>query len=131
MIQVPITLATTGILGLLFAFLSVNVSLKRQAVFKAKAGDRNAADTLHAAVRGHGNFAEYVPMALLLLGGIEYAGAAKFLVVILAAMLIIARVLHPFGLMRPAPNPQRYFGALLTYIMLAAASLIALALALK
>ena len=77
----------------------------------------------------HANFAEYVPLILILLGGIEYAGAPHNLVLGLAVALVVARLSHAFGLPRPAPNPLRAAGASLTWIVLLVASAEALILA--
>ncbi len=61
-----------------------------------------------------GNFSEYVPLSLILLGGIEAAGAARGLVLGPAIALILGRLLHPFGLRMKAPNAPRGLGAMLT-----------------
>jgi len=128
----PITLATAGILGLIYLSLTIGVVRGR---FKSKVmlGDgsgKPGGDGLYVAVRAHGNFAEYVPLALILLGGIEMAGAPRWLCLVLAAMLVVGRLLHPLGLTRPAPNPFRAGGAMLTWIMIGVASLTALVIAL-
>ena len=70
--------------------------------------------------RAHANFNEYVPMALILMGLVEMnVGASRWLWVI-GAVLVVARVLHPFGMDRPAPNPYRAGGAILTFVSLLA-----------
>jgi len=71
-----------------------------------------------------------VPIALILLGGIETAGAAHWLVVLLAVLLVAARVAHPVGMMRPTPNLFRAGGALLTWLVIGVAALDALFIAL-
>jgi uncharacterized membrane protein YecN with MAPEG domain len=67
-----------------------------------------------------------VPLALILLGALELAGAAHFTLVVLALMLIAGRIAHPFGMVRPAPNPYRLAGILLTWVMILLASIDAL-----
>jgi uncharacterized membrane protein YecN with MAPEG domain len=129
MTDLPITLATTGILGLLYIGLSVNVSRLRRGSMNAKDESGATPKQLAIAIRMHGNFSEYVPLGILLLGGLEYAGSSPTLVGLLAAMLILARILHPIGMQRPAPNPYRAFGALLTYGMITAGSIFAILLA--
>jgi uncharacterized membrane protein YecN with MAPEG domain len=74
----------------------------------------------------HGNFAEFVPLALILLGGIEAGGAPHHLVLGLAVALVVARIAHPLGLLRPAPNPPRAVGVVLTLGVLIVASVTAL-----
>ncbi len=128
----PITLGTAGLLGLIYLALTTAV-VRGRFTSKVMLGDgagTPGGEGLHVAVRAHGNFAEYVPLALILLGGIEAAGAPRWLVLLLAAMLIIGRLAHPFGLSRPAPNPLRAGGAMLTWIMIGIASITALVIAL-
>jgi uncharacterized protein len=125
-----ITLAAAGVLGLIYAALTIYV-VRMRFVTKTMLGDGagtpGAAEML-VAIRTHANFAEYVPLALILLGGIEVAGASHLLVEALAAALILARVLHPFGMLRAAPNRLRAFGAALTLGVLLVESVTALVL---
>ncbi len=60
-----ITLIYAGLLGLLFLLLSFWV-VKRRAQFRVMIGEGEAPEML-AAIRAHGNFAEYVPLTLLLM----------------------------------------------------------------
>jgi uncharacterized membrane protein YecN with MAPEG domain len=117
MTRIPVTLLTSGILGLLSVLLSCMVSGAR---FKTKVmiGDgTHKAETaaLLPAIRAHGNFIEYVPLALILLGAIEVSGATRLTCEIFAVLLIISRVSHAAGIYRPAPNPLRAGGAVLTW----------------
>jgi uncharacterized membrane protein YecN with MAPEG domain len=138
MTDIPVALATAGILGLLFVYLSVRVTMAR-AKTKISVGDdaqgtvmlgREAdATPLQIACRAQANFAEYVPIALILLGGIESAGASHGFCLFLALMLIAARIAHPIGMTRKAPNPFRAGGALLTWVMIVLAGLDALRIA--
>ena len=45
-------------------------------------------------IRVHGNFAEYVPLALLLLLFMELQAQSRFLVHVLCIVLIAARLVH-------------------------------------
>ena len=67
-----ITLIYAGLLGLLFLLLSFWV-VKRRAQFRVMIGEGEAPEML-AAIRAHGNFAEYVPLTLLLMALCELAG---------------------------------------------------------
>jgi uncharacterized membrane protein YecN with MAPEG domain len=70
---------------------------------------------MQARTRAHANFNEYVPMALILMGLIEMnVGTSRWLWGI-GALLVVARVAHPFGLERPMPNPYRAIGVMLTF----------------
>ncbi len=125
-------LLIAGLLGLIFMVLSGNVSRQRVAT-RVAIGDgdgRAGTGDLRNAVRAHANFAEYVPLILLLLAGNSYAGAPAGWVLWPGAALVLARVAHAFGMHRPAPNPWRAGGAILTWAVLIFASILALVLAL-
>ncbi|MDE8345317.1 MAG: MAPEG family protein [Acidocella sp.] len=128
MIHTPITLGTAGLLGLIYMALTVNVVRYRLKLRVMLGDDAGAPEgsPLFMAIRMHGNFIEYVPLCLILIGGLEAAGASHDLVFGLAGSLVLARALHPFGLAMPAPNPLRAGGALLTWAVLVVASLSAL-----
>ncbi len=137
--DIPVTLGTAGILGLLYIYLSARVTMAR-AKTSVSVGDGsqgavllgNEADAspLQIACRSHANFAEYVPLALILLGGIEAAGASHGFCLLLALLLIAGRIAHPVGMARKAPNPFRAGGAILTWVVITLASLDALRIAL-
>jgi hypothetical protein len=78
---------------------------------------------LAVAIRRHGNFAEHVPLALLLLALIELGGASPLLLHGLGATLLLARLLHPLGLEAGnVRNPLRLGGALATTLVQLVAS---------
>lgn len=132
MIHLHITLATAGLLALIYLGLSAGVVWQRFGT-KTTLGDGEGVagkEALLVAVRAHGNFAEYVPLCLILLGGCELLGANHRWLELLAMALLVARVLHPFGLMRPAPNAPRFMGVVLTFFVLGAGAVTALALTL-
>jgi uncharacterized membrane protein YecN with MAPEG domain len=83
---------------------------------------------LRVDIRSHANFAEYVPISLILLAGIEAAGANRTLCLMLAVMLILSRFMHPIGMARKAPNPLRAGGAILAWLMILGAAVTALLL---
>lgn len=127
-----ITLLTAGILGLIYTGLSVYVSMQRGSS-KVMIGDGTTtpgAENLLVAIRMHGNFSEYVPLALILLGGIEFAGAASWLIWLFAILLVAGRVSHALGMRQGTSNTMRATGSLLTYVMILGSSLTALIMAL-
>jgi uncharacterized membrane protein YecN with MAPEG domain len=128
---IPITLGAAGLLGLVYLALTVAVVRGRitKKILLGDGTDTGAAD-LRAPIRAHANFAEYVPLALILLGGLEIAGVPRWLLLLLAALLVVGRLLHPFGMARPAPNLYRAGGAILTWTMIGIASIAAVAIAL-
>jgi uncharacterized membrane protein YecN with MAPEG domain len=74
---------------------------------------------LQRAIRAHANFAEYAPLALVLLLILELARFSIYLLHLLGIVFVIARVLHGYAL---AFTPQlrfgRYWGTLLTFVVL-------------
>lgn len=73
---------------------------------------------LEVAIRRHANWTEHVPIALILMTLLELNGGSAGLLHGLGAGLLVARILHPFGL--KADNmraPLRGIGALGTLIV--------------
>lgn len=74
---------------------------------------------LKVAVRIHGNFIEYVPLALLLLVLVDITNGDVWLVHLLGAVLFIARVCHALGLtMSAGVSWARTVGVIGTFSML-------------
>jgi uncharacterized membrane protein YecN with MAPEG domain len=93
----PITSLVAGVFALLIVPLSVQISLRRaklNTVF-GDAGD----GTLRRRIRAHGNFTEYAPLGVVVLGLVEYRGAASWLVWSLAAGFLLSRILHALGML--------------------------------
>lgn len=105
-----ITAATAVALGLLSIFLSIRVSLLRGKVSVAL-GD-GGDPLLLERMRQHSNLSENAPMALILLGLAEAQGAPVGWLYTSAAVLLLARLVHPFGIRHDQPaNPLRIIGA--------------------
>jgi hypothetical protein len=114
-----------AILGLLAAVLTVRVILNRVRTGIQVADGGNAA--LGQAIRAHANFAEQVPLALLLIVLAEAAGTPAGIVHALGAALLLARLSSAWGLSRSlGPTTPRQAGAGLTVLVVAAASLLLL-----
>jgi uncharacterized protein len=91
----PITTLFAGLLALLFIVLSVRVIGARRGA-KVSIGD--GGDKLLARrARVHANFAEYAPIALLLMGLAESGGAAKMQIWMTGGLLLIGRLVHAYG----------------------------------
>lgn len=109
-----------GLLALWFLVLSLRVVAGR---FKGPGlGDGGDPGMLRV-IRGHANFAEYVPLILLLLAMLEMGGTtAPWLLHTLGAALLAGRLLHGFAL---SFSEQFVFGRsagiLLTFLALALA----------
>jgi uncharacterized membrane protein YecN with MAPEG domain len=87
-------------LGALFVILSLRVILARREMNQGNGGDPD----LERRIRVHSNFAEYVPLALLLLGMAELRGASSIGLHCLCALLLAGRVFHAVGLSYPATD---------------------------
>ncbi|EOD81422.1 membrane-associated protein [Grimontia indica] len=90
-------------------------------------GDGNE-KLLNKAIRAHGNFAEYVPFALLLLLMVELQleQQSPYLHV-LGITLLVGRLLHAYAVSQPnEPLKFRVYGMLLTFLVLIASALWAL-----
>ena len=101
-----ITATSAAILGLIFAALSAWVITSRLqgGVLHGDGGEEGMTKRM----RIHGNFAEYVPLILLLIGLLEAAGSSRTVVSILLLVLVVARLLHPIGMMAPVNSLQQY-----------------------
>ncbi len=117
------TMQYAAILALIFVALSLWVSMGR-AKLRVHHGDGGHA-ALNRRIRAHANFAEYVPFALLLIGLDEMAGAGGTTVQALLAVLVAARLAHPFGMTAPEGSVRQY--ALRAPAMLATWAVIAVA----
>lgn len=131
MTSLQILLGTIGVLGLIFMMLTVNVQRQRITT-NTHLGDGSGGtgtEALLVAVRSHANFAEYVPLSLLLIGGIAYAGVNRYLMLGLCVALVAGRIMHPFGMRLPAPNPLRAGGIILNWVVILIASFTAIIMA--
>ncbi|WP_454745072.1 MAPEG family protein [Ciceribacter selenitireducens] len=117
------TMQYAAILALIFVALSLWVSMGR-AKMRVHHGDGGHA-ALNRRIRAHANFAEYVPFALLLIGLGEMAGLGGTSVQVLLAVLVAARLAHPFGMTAPEGSVRQY--ALRAPAMLATWAVIAVA----
>ncbi|MBU3595641.1 MAPEG family protein [Polynucleobacter sp. 86C-FISCH] len=73
-------------------------------------------DDLERAIRAQGNFAEYVPIGLILIACLELNGAPWWLVILPGIALIIGRLIHAKGINEPPPNfSSRVLGMKFTF----------------
>ena len=115
-----------ALLALLFVGLSVR-TLRLRRGLNIAIGDAGN-HTLLRAMRVHANFAEYVPLSLLLIFFIEGAGARSLLVHFLCLCLLVGRVSHAYGVSQAKENYKfRAAGMALTFVTLISASLFLLA----
>lgn len=116
-----ITMLYAGLLGLLFFYMSVKV-IKLRIRNQISIGD-NGNQTLAYAVRAHANFAEYVPITLVLLAFLENTGTSIYALHAIGIMLLVGRLLHAYSFLGSHGVRPRQMGMVLTFIALLLSSL--------
>jgi uncharacterized protein len=114
-----------ALLALWFILLSARVSRLRLSknIWLGDGGDAR----LQRAIRGHANFAEYVPLALVLLALLELGRTSIYLPHALGIVLVVARVLHGYALCyRASWRFGRFWGTALTLGVLGASAVLCL-----
>jgi uncharacterized membrane protein YecN with MAPEG domain len=118
-----------ALLALLYVVLGLQVSRLRRG-HRVVFGDGDNIK-LRSAIRAHANFAEYVPIIVLLVALLEMSGLPAMRVHLLMGTLLVARLLHPLGMYVGPRTTQfqmcRIGGIVLTWIVLVGATLLALA----
>lgn len=111
-----------AVLGLMFVALSVRtLRLRRQ--LRIAVGDKGDQQMLRS-MRVHANFAEYVPLSLLLIYMFEARSGTTVLIHALCVCLIVGRFSHAYGVSRVAEDYRyRVFGMSMTFTALAGAAL--------
>jgi hypothetical protein len=111
--------------GLLFLLLSARVVQGRVA-FKVDIGDGGNQE-MQRRIRVHANFAEFVPLALILLYAVQQTGFSAWIVHALGLMLVGARLFHAAGLGKSSgTSAGRFIGASATFAMLGISAALAL-----
>ncbi len=120
-----------SLLALLFLFLSYRVIRLRRAL-KASIGDAGDKQLLRA-MRVHSNFAEYTPLALLLLLALELQVFYPWALHVLGATLVVGRLLHAYGVSQTREQLQfRIAGMACTFaVMLMTAGILLYRFALR
>jgi uncharacterized protein len=99
MSNIPVITATyAAVLGLLAAALTANVIVNRVRL-NVLAGD-GGLPKMAQAIRAHANFAEQVPLALILIGLAEMTGIRSWIIYLLGGVVVVARALSALGLNR-------------------------------
>ena len=87
-----------GLSGLLLVWLAFQVIKERRAN-KIKLGD-NGVFELQSAIHAHGNFAEYMPITIILLFLFEYNGAPVWMIHLIGVTFLVGRWIHSQGLLK-------------------------------
>ena len=97
-----VTSVFASVLTAIYIKLAFNVISYREKN-KVSLGSGGFSD-LEKAIRAHGNFSEYVPIALILMGCLELNGAPWWLVAIFGLTLATGRIFHAMGIMEEPPK---------------------------
>ena len=123
----PVTLTMAAAAAVLNLWLAMRIVPGRMCgkIMLGDGGDQ----AMFARQRAHANYTEYAPFVVLLIGAIELAGGSPTWLWVAGATFVLSRVAHGLGMTRPAPNPLRAGGAMLTWVILALLAGWALAIA--
>ena len=123
----PITLTIAGAAAILHVWLSLRVSRLRRPLDIGVGDGGN--EVLLRRIRAHGNFAENVPLFLILLTLLEFAKGGSLWLWGAAILFILARLLHVFGMDRPGANWMRVTGVSISWLAILALGLYAILIA--
>jgi hypothetical protein len=97
-----VTSIIASILAIIFIKLSLAViGLRRRNKVGLGSGGH---EDLERAIRAQGNFAEYVPLGLILIACLELNGAPWLAPALTGISLIVGRLIHAKGINEPPPN---------------------------
>jgi len=93
--MLPITTLLASILALLYVWLGLQV-IKQRRKHQVLIGTGGKSE-LEWTIRAHANFAEYVPIGLILFACAEYNQTSRWLLSLFALMLLGGRGLHAYA----------------------------------
>ena len=118
----PITVFYAAILALFYLYISLRIISVRKEV-RVAIGD-GGSEKLIRAIRAQANFSEYVPLTLLLLYFLEMQNANSIIVHLFCAFLLVARIVHAYGVSQINENFKfRFFGMLTTVIIISSSAI--------
>ena len=117
----PVTLTFIAIFTLIFIPMSMVVGLYRgkSDIRFLHGGD----EQLLRRIRAHGNFAEYVPMAMLAMGAAEISGTPAWVLWLSGLVLLVGRVMHYSNIRGLGWGPARIGGMMMTMLPMAVLAL--------
>lgn len=113
----PVTSVWIAVFAIALFLLSFPIALHRKRA-RTSLGDGGDA-ALQRRIRAQGNFTEYVPMALLVIGAVEAAGYDSMWVWSLGGLMAAGRLLHAWGILGDR-LPPRALGMMATFLVLVA-----------
>ena len=116
-----ITPTYAALLTVLFIGLSVR-TIKQRFRHRVAVGDGNKPELVRA-MRAHANFAEYVPLALILIWMTEAVSFPGWVIHLLGVTLVVGRFFHAYGIMQVNEDLRfRQLGMSLTFLVLVTAA---------
>lgn len=117
-----VTPAYAVVIALVFVALSVRtLRIRRELDVPIGHGDH---PKLERAMRAHANFAEYVPISLLLVYFLEVLGASAIWIHALCICLFVGRIAHAYGVSQINEDYRyRVLGMALTFTVIICASI--------
>jgi len=114
-----------AIFALVFVVLSMRVANTRRIMQIGLGSGGNV--VLERRIRVQGNFAEYVPLALILFTFIEMQGWSRWVIHALCLALLAARLTHAYGVAQePETIPIRASAMMVTFLIFIVAAAILL-----
>ncbi len=126
MLVLPISLTFAAALAVINLWLAIRVGQHRVGQ-KVMHGD-GGVPVIQKRMRAHSNFAEYVPIVLVLVVLLELAWGQPMWLWVVAALYVVGRILHALGMDAEQGSPLRMIGfaiSALTMLGLAFAALMA------
>jgi hypothetical protein len=121
--SVSITALYAGILALIFVALAVNVT-RHRVKLRVSIGDGGNPEMLRM-IRLHGNAAEYIPFAVVLMALYELNGGWPVALHIVGIALIVGRLVQSWGMWgTEVPGLGRQMGQSLTWLSILALALL-------
>ena len=117
----PVITGLYGALNAVFNILLANRVSSMRRRHDVGLGHGESRELLVAA-RTHGNNAEFVPLAIVMMLIAELLGGASLILHLYGGMLLAARVSHAIGIARKSPNPFRFGGTAVTWTGIVAIS---------
>ena len=111
----PVTLTIAAACAVINIWLAIRL-VRGRVRGKVMVGDGGDPGML-AGMRAHANFGEYAPIVLILMALIELARGSLVALWVIGVLFVLARLAHPLGMTRAAPNPLRAGGAVVTGIV--------------
>ncbi len=124
--SIAITGLYAGILALILVALAINVTVHRNKL-KVPLGDGND-PVMRRMIRVHGNAAEYIPLALVLMGIYELNGGSHTALHVAGIALILARISQSSEMFATEnAGPRRIAGQSVTWLTIIALAVLNLA----